>query len=380
MADRSPHPASIIVEMQCDVGEVDVDEVLSLVTRDWVSAALARKYPGAVVEHMEIVRVLAGNSTKIWMNLDYNDAGRAAGLPRSVIVKAGFNRHDPVMLFTYQAEMQAYRDVLPRFPLNAPQCYYAGEGPGDVAAAIIMEDLRQRDIRFCHASEPLNRQEAMAFVEKIAERHAQSWDHPALTDGSWTWPEDNRRILAELSDYFAMLQSPGQWAHFISLPRCQAVSFAFHDRDRFLRAMGRLAEINAAQPRIVMVGDTHLSNLYLEADGTPGFLDFLSRVSCWADELSYFIGAALDMQDRRAWERDLLRHYLDTLALNGVTPPAFDDAWIAYGNNLLTGLFVWMTNGEHFQTEAVNTANAARLNAAMIDHGAWERLLGQDVI
>lgn len=363
-----------LVEMQCDVGDVDISEILSLVSQQWVSDALASTHPGTVVEGMDVALIIAGNSTKIWLNLEYNQPGRDAGLPRSVIVKAGFDRHDPVMLFTYQAEMQAYRDVLPRFPLNSPACYYAGEGPGDVAAAIIMEDLRQRPIRFCHASQPLTRTEAMAFVREIAKRHAQSWDHPALTDGSWDWPRANEAILAQLSDYFAMLQSPEQWAHYIALPRCQAVSTAFHDRDRFLAAMARLAEKNAAQPRIVMVGDTHLSNLYIEADGTPGFLDFLSRVSCWADELSYFIGAALDMQDRRAWERDLLQHYLETLGSNGVTPPSFEEAWISYGDNLLTGLFVWMTNGEHFQVEAVNTANAARLNAAVIDHGAWDRL------
>jgi len=362
------------VEMQCDVGQVDVPEIVRLISREWVSEALAQTYPGVRVDAMAIQRITAGNSTKIWVELEYNAAGKALDLPPTMVVKAGFDRHDPLMLFTYQAEMQAYREVLPRFPLTSPVCHYAGEGPDGLGAAIIMEDLCPRTIRFCHASAPLSRDEAAAFLGAMAKRHAQSWDHPSLTDGSWDWPERSRQTLASLADYFAMLQSREQWDHYIALPRCQAISNRFHDHDRFMAAMARLAERNAALPRIVMIGDTHMGNLYIEEDGTPGFLDFLARVSCWADEVSYFIGAALDMQDRREWERGLLQHYLDALAANGVTPPSFDEAWVIYGDNLLTGLFVWMTNGEHFQTEAVNTANAARLAAAVIDHGALERL------
>ncbi|MET0545082.1 MAG: hypothetical protein ABWZ40_02120, partial [Caulobacterales bacterium] len=124
----------------------------------------------------------------------------------------------------------------------------------------------------------------------------------------------------------------------------------------------------------VMIGDTHLSNLYIEGDGTPGFLDFLARVAPWVEEVTYFMGAALDIADRRNWEQDLLRHYLDRLAAYGVTPPSFESAWDAYRDTLLVGLFVWMTNGEHFQTEAANTANAARLGVAALDHDTWGRL------
>lgn len=363
------------VEMQCDVGGVDIAGILSLVSREWVSEALASRYPGVVVEEMGVTRIVAGNATKIWIAPRYNAAGVAAGLPPSMVVKAGFDRHDPVMLFTYVAEMQTYRDVLPRFPLNAPECYYAGEGPGGAKAAIIMEDLCLQDgVRFCHATRPLTKDEAKRFLTGMAKRHAQSWNHPSLTDGSWSWPQENREILASLDGYFEMLLSPEQWAHFMALPRCAAISMQFHNRDLFIKALGRVEHNNAAQPRIVMVGDTHLSNLYISPDGTAGFLDFLSRVGCWAEEVAYFVGAALDMPNRRAWERELLQHYLDELDRNGITPPSFEDAWGLYVDNLLVGLFVWMTNGEQFQTEWVNTANAARLNAAALDHNTWERL------
>jgi hypothetical protein len=362
------------VEFQSEGGAIDVEKILDLVSQQWVGDALARTYPGVVVEHMAVQRIVAGNATKIWIELEYNPAGKALSLPPTMVVKAGFDRHDPEMLFTYQAEMLTYRDVLPRFPLTAPACHYAGKGPGGLSAAIIMEDLSVRPIRFCHASQPLTRDEASAFVEAIARRHAESWNHPSLFDGTWHWPTESAETVALFGDYFLNLQSAPVWSHYVGLPRCQAISNRFHDRARFVGAMGSLGTLNEAEPRVVMIGDTHLSNLYIEEGGRPGFLDFLGRVGCWAEEISFFLCAGLDMQDRRSWERDLLREYLDTLAANGVTPPAFEQAWVTYGNNLLFGLFVWMTNGELFQTEAVNAANAARFAAAAIDHGVLERL------
>jgi hypothetical protein len=39
-----------------------------------------------------------------------------------------------------------------------------------------------------------------------------------------------------------------------------------------------------------------------------------------------------------------------------------------YGILLLYGYFIWITTESHYQPEAVNTANAARVSAAMIDH------------
>ena len=35
---------------------------------------------------------------------------------------------------------------------------------------------------------------------------------------------------------------------------------------------------------------------------------------------------------------------------------------------LLYGHFVWITNESHYQSDAINTANAARAGQAMLDH------------
>jgi hypothetical protein len=47
-----------------------------------------------------------------------------------------------------------------------------------------------------------------------------------------------------------------------------------------------------------------------------------------------------------------------------------------YAVFLLYGLFIWMTTESHYQSEVVNTANAARVSAAMIDHDSIDLIAG----
>ena len=369
---KSTETPKILIE--ADSGSVSVADLQRQITPEWLSTALAERYPGVAVESASFGRIVAGCSVKLWMDLKYNEAGRLAELPAVMVVKAGFARHSPIMLFTYESEMSAYRDVLPRFPINAPQCFYAGKSPDGQSAAIIIEDLTPRRPTFCHALRPLNYEQARSFVTALAVFHSRTWNHPCLADGSFGWARWQATTRAGLAAYFSSLVEPKTWAQYMALPRGCAVSKMFHDRDRFLEAFGRLEGRSAQQPQVILMGDSHLGNLYLEEDGTPGFLDFQCRIASWSQEVAYFIGAALDMVDRRAWERDLLEAYLDTLARRGVRAPAFADAWQSYREHLLFGLFVWLTNGVEFQTESVNTANAARLGHAAIENDTWQLL------
>jgi hypothetical protein len=45
--------------------------------------------------------------------------------------------------------------------------------------------------------------------------------------------------------------------------------------------------------------------------------------------------------ERRAHERDLLTHYLDSLAGYDVDPPDFETAWTEYRRSVAYGFFLW---------------------------------------
>jgi aminoglycoside phosphotransferase (APT) family kinase protein len=158
------------------------------------------------------------------------------------------------------------------------------------------------------------------------------------------------------------------WSHYMALPREAATSTQFHDRDWMEYALRRIGEIQRDQPQCLIHGDTHLGNLYIDENGSPGFFDAQVARTAWHHEVSYNIVCASDLADRVNWERPLLEIYLAALQSCGVATPSFDDAWLDYRRSLVWGLFIFLTNETKFQTEAINTAYAARFSQAALDH------------
>jgi hypothetical protein len=133
-------------------------------------------------------------------------------------------------------------------------------------------------------------------------------------------------------------------------------------------ALQRIAKLAERLPQAVLHTDTHLGNLYVDRDGTPGFFDSLTSRGPAMLEVTYHVGGALDTADRPRWEGALLRHYLDELSRNGVDAPSFDEAMRQFGAFLVYGYLVFLINETDYQSSAVNTAYTARFSAAMIDH------------
>ncbi len=79
-----------------------------------------------------------------------------------------------------------------------------------------------------------------------------------------------------------------------------------------------------------MHGDPHIGNLF-DDDGRTGFLDWgVINVTTPLRDASYFINMAMQIEDRRAHERDLLRHYLEAREALGGEPIVWDEAWQAH--------------------------------------------------
>ena len=65
----------------------DLDEV----NAGWLTSVLKNRYPGIVVENMEVVEIKNSHTTKLRVALDFNDVGKAAGIPRNVCLKANWS-------------------------------------------------------------------------------------------------------------------------------------------------------------------------------------------------------------------------------------------------------------------------------------------------
>ncbi len=336
------------------------------ITAQWMTAALRQRNPEVTVEKLEFIDAIRGTSSKLRYRLELDEAGKAAGIPETVILKGGFEAHSRNFDFMHEREIRGYRDVLTRLPLPAPTCYFADFDAERRQGIVIMEDLVASGATFCHATQPQSFEQVARRLEVLAGFHARTWDSPGVkAGGEW---EDLVDFLDTVDSFFALKTEPATWQRFVSSPRGVASSVRYQDRDWMLQAWQKMKAYAKQQPYCVLHGDIHLGNLYIAADGTPGFFDTLASRGPGMIEVSYHVSASIDSADRPHWEAALVQHYLDSLRKHDVDAPGFDEAMRQYVIFLVYGHFIWMTTESEYQTESVNTANAARVNAAMLEH------------
>ena len=122
----------------------------------------------------------------------------------------------------------------------------------------------------------------------------------------------------------------------------------------------------------VIHGDAHVGNIMVDAAGRPWLVDWqLVQRGFWQVDVGYLIAATLPPERRRSAERDLLRHYLDCLAAQGISPPTFDDAWPLLADGMTHGFFLWSITTK--VAPDVIAVLLGRLGAAVADHAAWAK-------
>jgi hypothetical protein len=339
---------------------------LEEITPAWLTKALRGYAPNIDVHRCEVTDIKRATSTKVWVNLDLNDAGMRAGMPKTVVVKGGFEEHSRKMHYMHHNEVRAYRDLYPFLPLRIPTCYFSDYDADRQQGIVILEDLRARGVSFCSALEPQSHGMVARRLSELARYHAASWNSCDFGPGKrWEWIQDTS---GNPNNYFDQYLKPEIWQSYIRSPRGAAVSVHFHDCNWMLDTMRRIAVYSRSLPSCVTHGDTHLGNLYVDADGTPGFFDSLASRAPAMLEVTYHMACALDTADRRRWEGALIQHYIDELAKYGIEAPSFDEAMHQFGVFLAYAYCIFIINESVFQAEAVNTAYTARISAAMIDH------------
>jgi hypothetical protein len=340
--------------------------------REWLSQALAEAAPGAAVIRAERLETLWGTGTKVLFEVAYNAAGQAAGLPTRLWVKGGFAEHREAMLFLYQLEARFFREIAPQLDIRTPRRLFAGASADQ--GIVVLEDLHQAGAEICRVQQPLDFDQAAAFLDALAAMHARWWNSPDLDDPQKLgWLQRHDPLPDDDWGAYGRGQlQPDTWARYMQLPRALALPKRFRDREAMHAALQALRRVDAQGPTCLIHADAHLGNLFIDADGRPGFLDWQSvRRGHWAQDVTYFMISALDPLDRRAWDRALVEGYLEGLRRRGVQgPPDTDEAWAAIRAHIVYGLFYWMVNPVEWQAEVNNCAVAPRFAWAAVDHHA----------
>jgi aminoglycoside phosphotransferase (APT) family kinase protein len=121
---------------------------------------------------------------------------------------------------------------------------------------------------------------------------------------------------------------------------------------------------------VLLHGDAHVGNSYVDAAGRPALLDWQCvSTGGWAYDVAYYLASALTVEDRRVHERHLLAAYAACLAASGGPVVTADAALTSYTAYLSYGFLVWLANSTSFQPERFNALVASRFAEAMLDHG-----------
>ncbi|MEU8898681.1 phosphotransferase [Nocardia sp. NPDC048505] len=339
----------------------------------WLTSVLAAEHPGAQVDSFEI-RAADGGTTSRWTaTIHYNEAGRQARLPEHLFAKTTLTftqRLTQYLAHALPGEPGFFQDLRPRLDIEAPRGYFGAADTRTGRSITLLEDISvTKQARFCTPLESITLPQIQGLLANMAVWHGHYWESPELAQRDW-------------------LKTPG--AHFANFDRLLGMKKRATVglrrapeivpdtlppvQDRLYDACARSLLIAEQSPQTLLHGDPHIGNAYVCADGAMGFTDWqLILRGSWAFDVAYTITSGLEVEDRRAWERELIAYYIDRLHAAGGPALAFDDAWLAYRQQCLYPYFAWMiTIGRsalmpEFQPADVCRAIVHRTSTAIMD-------------
>ena len=96
----------------------------------------------------------------------------------------------------------------------------------------------------------------------------------------------------------------------------------------------------------------------------------------WSRDIAYALTAALRIEDRRAWEHDLLALYADAMREQGVEMPGHEEILHLFRQQLFTALAYWTITLRHpptmpdMQPDDATIEFIRRISTAIDDHEA----------
>jgi Phosphotransferase enzyme family len=306
---------------------VDAGEV----TVGWLSAVL-----GGEVRAIDVTRIGDG---LVGMNLRVRLSDADPGVPPSVVIKLPSpdptSRATGVGLRNYEREVRFYLDLASTVDIRVPVCHHGEWDPASGDFVLVLEDMagsEQGDqLTGCTV------ERAALTVDELVRLHGPRWDDPTLHDVDWlsrrAGPDDGAQLQMLWSMVVGgFLETYG--------PHLDAESVDL------VHAFGQVVGpwiTGVDGPLAVTHGDFRLDNLLY---GVAGDAPAVTAVD-WqtpghgapVGDLAYFLGAGLQVGDRRVHERALLDRYAAALTGYGVDLDA-EWLWVQYRRMAFGGVIM----------------------------------------
>jgi hypothetical protein len=329
--EQRDHPIPLTID--------DIPLGYETITPQWMTRVMCRNHPGAAVTSLQLGASDEGTSSRRRIFLQYNEAGRVAGLPPSVFCKSTHTLTARARIGNVgfvEAEVNFHRRIREMLAIEAPRCWFANVNEHTFNSIVVLHDMT--DVAaFCSHDQPVTRAQAESQLRLLASLHAKFSSLPELA-----------------TDYGYLETWAGQFTFLSKTPYQQYCIRGFDMAQDAIppRLFARAREIfpatlvsaqrHASLPNTIIHSDVHLRNWYVAPSGEMGLNDW--QCLCrghWSRDLAYCLSTSLSIEDRRAWERELIAYYLDRLHAAGGPRIEFDFAWRHYREQLLGALAWW---------------------------------------
>jgi len=319
----------------------EVPPSAAAITPQWLTDALCRDVPGARVTAVRADGQTSQTTARASLRLTYDEAGSAAGLPEAVFVKLTTTVRQRLFLGLIrclEGEPWFYRELRPQLDIECPHGYYGAADDRSWRSIVVIEDIAAtRGATFCHATTAVDRADMESLLAVMASYHGAMWESPAIRDGLKS-PLDHFHNVSAFLDMRKRCAVGVQRAGAV-VPRAVR-----DDPDGLWSAFVASMRACSEGPATLLHGDPHVGNTYRTGAGATALTDWqVCMRGSWAYDYAYAVSTALSVEDRRAWEEDLLVFYLERLARAGGDPPELDEARRMYRRCLMYPLHTWTT-------------------------------------
>jgi aminoglycoside phosphotransferase (APT) family kinase protein len=265
------------------------------------------------------------------LRLCYQPAG--AGPPTCVVkltAASSASRTAAKMTRAYEIETRFYQHLASVLPVRSPHCYVSCYDERSGAFTLLLEDVGSGRVADPGASCDLG--DVERAVDQLAALHGPMWENPALASLPWL-PRHDGPDAAWMASLVRSVY-PRFLRRFQDRLRPQVIDLL----DGFVPKVEQYLR-DRPGPRTVVHGDFRADNLVVDK-GQITVLDWQTAArEPAATDLSYFLGASVDVGQRREIERSVLRRYIGALSNYGVAV-SIDDCWRDYRRYAFGGLLM----------------------------------------
>jgi hypothetical protein len=301
------------------------------ITAEWLTVNVGARAPGAAALAARSLDGTTGTTDRRRLAVEWNEAGKRAGLPANVFVKSSplsaKNRGMVAALGMSTNEVRFYQQIADERVGVCPKAWYSYAGIG-ARFVIVLDDIVVDGAKPYALADRCEVQHARGLIDAFAALHSRFWESPRF-DGDLQWVRT-----------WSMRPGNAVLKRFYKRGRRDALRLDRPEATPALRATAAALDANIDAyyrefeigPLTLLHGDSHLGNTYSLPDGRSGLLDWQV---IWRGpglrEVTYGMTTGLDPDVRRAHERELLERYLDALRAGGVTAvPSYDEAFQRY--------------------------------------------------